>query len=322
MGRGKKRVRNQDTNKTVQKLFLESPFSIKWPEISVEDEPVIINAVEKVVSEHSEVKLVDKPAQGSRMEGSIVASDPGRSMRSELVFGVNAVTRATEKNDLVAVLVTNSVKPPQLSWHLVALCASRGTPIICLKELNTSVSKLFNIHSLVALGLKTCVQKGESIFRDLYELINEKAPPVVLPFNQLYEEIIPAEKMESDDSLLEKMASENSEKTKHALQTFNEQSGNVAPTFISLSSDEDSTLTFLTDNKWFFNCEAPLEVDNLLIRVISHGEIENVLFNEKTQEQSLEILNTAKNIFFPTKLKYAVFSGKVKIKKRKKNENK
>ncbi|XP_076362953.1 uncharacterized protein LOC143253266 isoform X3 [Tachypleus tridentatus] len=284
MGRGKKRLKNQDTNKTVQKLFLESPFSIKWPEISVEDEPVIINAIEK----------------------------------SELVFGVNAVTRATEKNDLVAVLVTNSVKPPELSWHLVPLCASRGTPIICLKELNTSVSKLFNIHSLVALGLKTCVQKGESIFRDLYELINEKAPPVVLPFNQLYEEIISAEKMESDDSLLEKMASENSEKTKHAFQTFSVQSGNVAPTFISLSRNEDSTLTFLTDNKWFFNCEAPLEMDNLLIRVISHGEIENVLFSEKSQEQSLEILNTAKNIFFPTKLKYAVFSGKVKIKKRKK----
>ncbi|XP_013793993.1 ribonuclease P protein subunit p38-like [Limulus polyphemus] len=318
MGRGKKRLRNQDTKKTVQKLFLESPFSIKWPKIPVEDEIIIMNAIEKVISEHPEVKLIDKPAQGSR----IVVTDPGRSMRSELVFGVNAVTRATEKNDLVAVLVTNAVKPPQLSWHLVPLCASRGIPVICLKELNTSVSKLFNIHSLVTLGLKTCVQKEESIFRDVYELIKQKAPPVVLPFNQLYEEIIPVEKMETDCSLLAKTASEDPEKTKHVFNTSSAQSDIVTPAFLPLSSNEDSALTFLTDNKWFFTCEVPPEVDNLSIRVISHGEIENVLHREKGQEQCLEnLMNTAKKkIFFPTKLKYAVSSGKVKIKKKIKNK--
>lgn len=74
--------------------------------------------------------------------------------RSQVVVGVNAVTRLLEKNGLRFGLVCLSAKPPLLHRHLLQLAATRGVPFAALPALSETASPLLGVKSALAIGVK------------------------------------------------------------------------------------------------------------------------------------------------------------------------
>ena len=73
--------------------------------------------------------------------------------RSQIVFGVNSVTKELEKDNLQLVVTCKSANPPILTKHLIGLSETRKCLAICLNGLNKVLSDIVNMGS-IAIGLK------------------------------------------------------------------------------------------------------------------------------------------------------------------------
>jgi ribosomal protein L7Ae-like RNA K-turn-binding protein len=79
---------------------------------------------------------------------SVRSNAEARALRSMLAIGVNAVSRALERHEVEAVLITSDVEPRLMAQHLVQL-AVRQAAVIVLHGLRQFAEE--------KLGLKTCV---------------------------------------------------------------------------------------------------------------------------------------------------------------------
>jgi ribosomal protein L7Ae-like RNA K-turn-binding protein len=78
---------------------------------------------------------------------SVSCSDETRVLRSMLAIGVNAVSRALERHEVEAVLITSDVEPRLMAQHLIQL-AARQAAVIVLPGLRQFAQQ--------KLGVKTC----------------------------------------------------------------------------------------------------------------------------------------------------------------------
>ena len=78
-------------------------------------------------------------------------------MKSELVFGINEVTRSLERDQVCLVIADRSVKPFFMISHLVSLAASRKCPAVAIDDLAVKLGEKIGVTSLVAFGFKVIV---------------------------------------------------------------------------------------------------------------------------------------------------------------------
>lgn len=74
--------------------------------------------------------------------------------RSQLVIGVNEVTRSLEKGVLRAVVVCLSVRIPLLHEHIQFLSATRRVPCIGVHGVSEAVARVLGLKSATAIALK------------------------------------------------------------------------------------------------------------------------------------------------------------------------
>ena len=84
----------------------------------------------------------------------LLLSSSFRTLKPELVFGINEVTKGLEKDALSLVIVDRSTKPFSMISHIPMLAASRQTPAVAIEELSAVLAKKIGVGSLVALGFK------------------------------------------------------------------------------------------------------------------------------------------------------------------------
>ncbi len=75
------------------------------------------------------------------------------NQKSQLVVGLNAVTRLLEKGKLLTGLLCSS-SPSLLHQHLLPLVVTRNVPFAAVPELSKTVSELLGIKRAMCLGLK------------------------------------------------------------------------------------------------------------------------------------------------------------------------
>lgn len=80
-------------------------------------------------------------------------SDIIRAKMSQLVVGVNVVTRLLEHGALEAGLLC-STSPGLLCQHLLPLVATRGVPFAALPDLSDTVARLLGIKRAMCIGWK------------------------------------------------------------------------------------------------------------------------------------------------------------------------
>lgn len=87
--------------------------------------------------------------------------------KSQMIVGVNCVTRSLERGELCAGLVCLSAKPALVTRHIMMLAVTRNVPFAALPDLSSAVvDVLGDIRSALAIGFK--VRDLASFFTHLH----------------------------------------------------------------------------------------------------------------------------------------------------------
>jgi ribosomal protein L7Ae-like RNA K-turn-binding protein len=105
--------------------------------------------------------------------------------RSQIVVGVNEVTRGLERNHLRAAVVCLSVRSPLLHDHLQVLSATRNVPCIALNGVSATVAPVLGLKRAMTIGLKKLSSDDKTdYFSRLADLISSRAPKITIPWLQ------------------------------------------------------------------------------------------------------------------------------------------
>lgn len=74
--------------------------------------------------------------------------------RSQVVIGVNEVTKSLERGTLRAIVVCMSVRIPLLHEHIQLLSATRDVPCVGLHRMSKTIAPTLGLKSATAIGLK------------------------------------------------------------------------------------------------------------------------------------------------------------------------
>ncbi|NWR92865.1 RPP38 protein, partial [Furnarius figulus] len=189
--------------KITVKTCLDNPFVFQWKTIEGEDKHFILQTLEEKLK-HIGLKKIENQRKKKRssakkqMEKKCDVStdellkeeeteshqqNPGWtdiSIRKQLAIGINEVTKALEKNELLLLLVCKSAKPAMITAHLIELSASRATPAGQVPRLSETIAPLLGLTSILALGFK----KQSDKFTETIESIIPKIPAVEVPWFQ------------------------------------------------------------------------------------------------------------------------------------------
>lgn len=175
-GRGSVRKTRPLTVKT----SLNNPYTICWSALESEDMHFILQTLEdrfksiglekiedkkrkrkqpllkkqsrdrcSVGVDMSEAQKEEKPEDTQQVSGWTPAQ-----VRRQLAIGVNEVTRALERNELLLVLVCKSVKPAIITSHLIPLSVSRMVPACQVPRLSERIAPVIGLKCVLALGFK------------------------------------------------------------------------------------------------------------------------------------------------------------------------
>ncbi|NXK28528.1 RPP38 protein, partial [Arenaria interpres] len=188
--------------KITVKTCLDNPFVFQWKTIDGEDMHFILHTLEERLK-HTGLKKIETPRKKKRsltkkqMERKCDASTTELpkeetegdrpkagwtdiSIRRQLAIGVNEVTKALEKNELLLLLVCKSAKPAMITSHLIQLSASRATPAGQVPRLSETLAPLLGLTSILALGFK----KQSDKFTEAIDAIIPKIPALDVPWFQ------------------------------------------------------------------------------------------------------------------------------------------
>ncbi|XP_035693923.1 ribonuclease P protein subunit p38-like [Branchiostoma floridae] len=180
---------------------------------------------------------------------SVEEQELAKQLKSQLVLGINEVTKALEKDRLRLVLVCRSVKPALMTQHLVLLSAVRRVPALCLSGLSETVAPILNFRTVAAMGFKKTSPKDDKTFDPLVEFVTSRTPPIKIPWLKL-----PGGKEEEDSSKEEeenetgssdeedtgsKNGTSSCDMQKSAIKVLEDTS--KGEDFIPLMSEEDQT---------------------------------------------------------------------------------
>lgn len=144
--------------------------SILKLEHDVEDN--ISTKLKECLAKFSVPKKISKKQTDEEKEAII---DRKKLLRSQIVFGVNNVTKSLEKDLLRLVLTCSTADPPILTKHLVELATTRNCVAICMNNLNDILMNIVSFRS-VAIGFLKPTENMANDFGDFVQSVNSVAP--------------------------------------------------------------------------------------------------------------------------------------------------
>ncbi len=88
------------------------------------------------------------------------ASAQVKQIRSELVFGLNQVTRGLEKESLKLVIVSKDIQAQIVIQHLPVLAQLHHTPLCLLDMSSEELGAVFGLRTVIAVGVKVSVKRS------------------------------------------------------------------------------------------------------------------------------------------------------------------
>ncbi|XP_042867743.1 uncharacterized protein LOC122250417 [Penaeus japonicus] len=187
----RKSIKGLKKKKSVVKNTLESPFSLDWPSISGAHYTSIGNLLRESCSglkamnkppwkELQKFKKEERKRFLEEYQRKFVENVDGEASQrnkereealSHLILGYNAVMRALERDETVAVLAKRNVQPGFLIKTFLPGCANKGVPLVALYGLDTILQSEETLgigHHCMVLGLKPSVKEPSCRFNQLY----------------------------------------------------------------------------------------------------------------------------------------------------------
>ncbi|XP_015279250.1 PREDICTED: ribonuclease P protein subunit p38 [Gekko japonicus] len=191
----------QKSKQIAVKTSLNSPYALQWSILDGTDMHFILETLEDVMKQVGlkkiEFRRKKKPSLSKKQDkewqaGSSKAPEKNEtedtiahgwtdlSIRGQLAIGINEVTRALEKNELLLVLVCKSAKPAMITSHLILLSASRAIPACQVPRLSERLAPALGLTSVLALGFK----RSTDAFAEVTEAIIPRIPHLDVPWIQ------------------------------------------------------------------------------------------------------------------------------------------
>ncbi|XP_032018627.1 ribonuclease P protein subunit p38 [Hylobates moloch] len=194
------------TRPVVVKTSLNNPYIIRWSALESEDMHFILQTLEDRLKAIGLQKIEDKKKKNKTpflkkesREKCGIAVDISENLkekktdakqqvsgwtpahvRKQLAIGVNEVTRALERSELLLVLVCKSVKPAMITSHLIQLSLSRTVPACQVPRLSERIAPVIGLKCVLALGFK----KNTTDFVDEVRAIIPRVPSLSVPWLQ------------------------------------------------------------------------------------------------------------------------------------------
>lgn len=184
----------------IVKTSLNTPFAVQWHPLEREDTRFILEALEEVMK-HIGLKKVEarrrkKPYARKKQDQEKCPSSPSKlhnenetaetrihgwtdqHIRNQLAIGINEVTKALEKNELLLALVCKSAKPAMMTSHLLLLSASRFVAAGQVPHLSERIAPVLGLTSVLALGFK----RNTEAFAEVAKMIIPRIPGLDVPW--------------------------------------------------------------------------------------------------------------------------------------------
>ncbi|XP_008832554.1 ribonuclease P protein subunit p38 [Nannospalax galili] len=194
------------TRPLVVKTSLNNPYVISWSTLEREDMHFILQTLKDRLKAIGLQKIEDKKKRKKasfvnkqsreRLGPDIKVSEDAKEkqpaansqvsgwtpvhVRKQLAIGVNEVTRALERNELLLVLVCKSVKPVIITSHLIQLSVSRTVPACQVPRLSETIAPVIGLKCVLALGFR----KNTTDFADEVTAILPRVPTLNVPWLQ------------------------------------------------------------------------------------------------------------------------------------------
>ncbi|XP_007526704.1 ribonuclease P protein subunit p38 [Erinaceus europaeus] len=194
------------TRPVAVKTSLNNPYTICWSALDREDMHFILQTLEDRFKSLGLQKIEDKRKKKKqpflkKQSGDVgsLADDAGKDpkerklegdlpasgwtpapIRKQLAIGVNEVTRALEKDELLLVLVCKSAKPEIITSHLIQLSLSRSVPAGQVPRLSERLAPAIGLKCVLALGFR----KNTTDFADEVKAIIPRVPCLNVPWFQ------------------------------------------------------------------------------------------------------------------------------------------
>ncbi|XP_005330918.1 ribonuclease P protein subunit p38 [Ictidomys tridecemlineatus] len=194
------------TRPLVVKTSLNNPYAVCWSTLEKEDMHFILQTIEQKFKSIGLRKIEDKKKRKKmpfikkhRVERCSLDVNTSEDLkdkrpeanqqmsgwtpvqiRKQLAIGVNEVTRALERSELLLVLVCKSVKPAIITSHLIQLSVSRVVPACQVPCLSATLAPVIGLKCVLALGFK----KDTTDFVDEVRAIIPRVPSLTVPWLQ------------------------------------------------------------------------------------------------------------------------------------------
>lgn len=171
------------------KTSLNNPYVMCWAALEREDTHFILQTLEDRLRALGLRKIEDKrrkrkqPGAGrpsrepSGADGEALGWTPAQ-IRQQLAIGVNEVTRALERAELLLALVCGSAQPARITAHLIQLSVSRAVPAAQVPRFSQTLAPIMGLKCVLALGFR----KHSPDFGEQVKVIIPRLPPLTLPW--------------------------------------------------------------------------------------------------------------------------------------------
>ncbi|XP_029044091.2 uncharacterized protein LOC114876588 [Osmia bicornis bicornis] len=303
---------------------LAQPQDSYWPIVSADKCKVLEDLLKKLMpvikrpshsipwSQLRHMKKEER-AQAKKEAISKVENVPDPKIGNSVVLGINAITRALEKNDICCVLMDASIEPPLLIRHIIQMAQNNKIPLLLLPELKTITLNTIGFASAACAPKNIVKESQDHYFYPLHQMIHDIFKDVSLPKKtfKLFEQLSCSEESESyetDDMSTEPESQlEPSESNKFTLSTdvymyrsSRNERAFVPPTAIETPTSE--SVTKAIDSNDFIAVSGN---DDEYTHVKKHSRYINIRKdkNWKQRKQQTKV-NDGENVtYFPLKVK-------------------
>jgi len=148
---------SKKAKKPTLKRLLDSPYTLQWPPISQLDLECLFSLLDRCCSPYRRPRR----RKHDDSAASTSASSAATELPSCIRIGINAVTRALERNELAAVIVCRDEQRQIATRHLPLLCATMGAHLVPIAAPPSSGCCTIQLGRL--LGLRACSAMGLAV---------------------------------------------------------------------------------------------------------------------------------------------------------------
>lgn len=266
----KQQKKTLSAKKAAKKLVrntLDNPFYFDWPDIDFSTEEKIKGLIKELCDgiakpssriPSSELKgltlkeKIEKRKLAAAEQKKALMKDEKYEKKlrlwADIVVGVNAVTRAVEKDQLGVVIASRDTEPRFMLTFLIPLCATRQCPLVGISRLSPLCQHLLGLKSCSVFGIKKTAVGKEDWFYRLYAAVADVSGSEITTMNQKKLEQfskspeISSESIENVDDVVARLHLPRLDlnvrafvpKRDNHIQAITEQPG-VSPSYISFS---------------------------------------------------------------------------------------